>query len=310
MKDTVIHLALAAGAVCLFTGGDWPQFRGSDNNSVSDQKKLPVTFDGNCNLAWKVPLPGRGPSSPIVVAGRVVVTSASGPGQDRLHVLCFDAESAKLLWERQLWATGHGIVQPFGGVAAPTPASDGRRIFAFYSSNDLACFDLEGNLNWLRGLALDYPAVRNDVGMASSPLVLGKTVIVQLDTPGESFVAGIDAGNGETRWRIERKPGAIWASPTVLRGNTREEDIVFLQSRSRLTAHHPHTGRLLWDYETSCHTIASVTTCGDCVYLPSWGLHALRYDPAKRSGKFLWHEPRLRSANSSPRCRRPGFPAA
>ena len=298
---TVIRLTLAAAAVCCFGGGDWSHFRGNDTNSVSAETNLPVTFDDEKNVAWKVPLPGRGPSGPIVVAGRVVVTSASGPREDRLRVLCFDAQTGKLRWERQLWATGSVVCNPFGGVAAPTPASDGRLIFAFYSSNDLACFDLDGNLRWYRGLGHDWPGVRNDVGMASSPLVLGRTVIVQLDTPSDSFVAGIDTRSGETRWRIEREKGAIWASPTVLRGKTRQEDLVLLQSRSRLSAHDPHTGGLVWDYETKCHSTSSVTTCGDCVYLPAWGLHALRYDPAGRSVKLLWYrKDRLLSSDQSP----------
>jgi outer membrane protein assembly factor BamB len=236
-----------------------------------------------------------------VVAGRVVVPSASGPREDRLHVLCFDARTGKLRWERQLWATGSVVSNSFGGVAAPTPTSDGRLVFAFYSSNDLACFDLEGNLKWYRGLGHDWPAVRNDVGMASSPLALGRTVIVQLDTPGDSFVAGIDTESGETRWRIERERGAIWASPTVFRGETREEDLVLLQSRSRLSAQDPHTGKLVWDYEARCHSISSVTTCGDCVYLPAWGLHALRYDRATRSVELLWYrKDRLKSSDQSP----------
>ena len=304
-RTTAIHLTLAAIAVCCFGGGDWSHFRGNDTNSVSHEKNLPVTFDEETNVAWKVPLPGRGPSGPIVVDGHVVVTSASGPREDRLHVLCFDARTGRLRWERQLWATGHTVCHAVGGVATPTPASDGRLVFAFYSSNDLACFDLAGNLKWYRGLGHDWPAVRNDVGMASSPLVLGRTVIVQADTPGDSFVAGIDTQSGQTRWRIEREKGAIWASPTVLRGKTRDEDrdedLVLLQSRSRLSAHRPLTGSLVWEYEAECHSISSVTTCGDCVYLPAWGLHALRYDPAAGGVKLLWYrKDRLTSSDQSP----------
>lgn len=296
-----VYLSLAAVAVGLFAGADWTHFRGNDTNSVSPEKNLPVTFGPGKNVAWKVPLPGRGPSGPIAVAGRVVVTTASGPREDRLHVLCFDARTGELRWERQLWATGSVVYNPFGGVAAPTPASDGRLVFAFYSSNDLACFDLDGNLKWYRGLGHDWPAVRNDVGMASSPLVLGRTVIVQLDTPEDSFVAGIDTQSGQTRWRLDREKGAIWASPTVWRGKTREDDLALLQSRSRLSAHHPQTGKLIWEYEAQCHSISSATTCGDCIYLPAWGLHALRYDPATRGVKLLWYnKDRLSSSDQSP----------
>lgn len=299
MKATVLKSIFALTAVALLTGSDWRQFRGTDNRSVSNEKGLPTEFGDGKNVAWKVPLPGRGASSPIVVDGSVVVTCSSGARHDRLHVLLFDAASGKLRWHRQLWATGHCVHHSFSAVAAPTPASDGKRIFAFYSSNDLACFDLDGNLLWFRGLAYDHPTTRNDAGMGSSPLVVGDTVVVQCQNQGESFAAGIDTATGETRWQIERERDAIWSSPTVLRGND-GEDLVLLQSRSGLTAHDPQTGEQVWKYEASCHTIASVTTGADTVYLPANGLHALSYDRATRSVRLKWFERQLRSTNASP----------
>ncbi len=300
MKKALPQLTLAIAAVVLFSGADWRHFRGTDSNSASSQTNLPKVFSDGKNVAWQVPLPGRGPASPIVVDGRVVVTCSNGVPQDRLHVLCFDADDGKLHWHRQLWATGHTEGHPFGAGATPTPASDGKRIFAFYSSNDLACFDLAGNLLWFRGLAHECPTTRNDVGMASSPLVVGDTVVVQLQNQGESFAAGIDTATGKTRWRIDREQDAVWSSPAVLRGAASAEDIVLLVSRSALTAHDPRTGEQLWQHETSCHTTASPTTCEGHVYLPANGLHRLKYDPATRKAELLWYESRLRSGNASP----------
>ena len=89
MKTSRTSLILAAASVLLLSGADWRQFRGTDNTGVSPEKNLPVTFGPDQNVAWKAPLPGRGPSGPIVVGGRVFVTAASGPREDRLHVLCF-----------------------------------------------------------------------------------------------------------------------------------------------------------------------------------------------------------------------------
>ena len=214
MRGNVIRLSWLAFVLWATAGSDWLQFRGTEGNSISDERGLPRAFGEGENVAWKAPLPGKGPSSPIVVGDQVVVTAASGPRQDRLHVLAFDAGTGRLRWERQLWATGHTDCNPFGGVAANTPASDGRLIFAFFSSNDLACFDLEGNLKWLRGLAYEHPATRNDVGMASSPLVVGDTVVVQLENEADSFVAGLDVATGETRWQRQRQDGSVWCSPT------------------------------------------------------------------------------------------------
>lgn len=112
----MIHRTIAFGTLLLACGvvvqslhaEDWPQFRGAYSNSVARGKQPPSDWsdaDGK-NIAWKVKLPGKGPSSPIVVGGKVVVTASSGINQDRLHVLCFDAADGRQLWERQFWATG------------------------------------------------------------------------------------------------------------------------------------------------------------------------------------------------------------
>ncbi len=300
MRRTVSRLIFVVACFGLFAGSDWLQFRGTKNQSVSDEKGLPTTFREGQNVAWKVPLPGPGPSGPIVVAGRVVVTCASGPNQDRLHVLALDSRSGKLLWERQLWATGSVIFNPFGGIAAPTPASDGQRIFVFYSSNDLACFDLEGNLKWLRGLGLEHPRARNDVGMASSPLVVGDTVVAQLENLGDSFVEGLDVQNGETRWRLPLEQDSAWNSPVVLRGKSPQEDLVLLQCRSRLMFLEPRTGKQFAAYDHWSDTVASATTCEGTIYLPADGLRALRLDRQAGQVELLWHSPRLRTSSASP----------
>ena len=293
-------LLAAVAVVGLFGGGDWPQFHGPDNSSVSAEKGLPKTFSDTENLAWKAPLPGRGPSSPIVVGGRVVVTCSSGLRQDRLHVLCFNAADGKLLWHRQLWATGHTICNPFAAIAIPTPASDGRLIFAFYASNDLACFDLDGNLQWFRGLAYESPTARNDDAMASSPRIFGDTVVVQIENLGDSFAAGINIHTGETRWRQDLEHDTAWTSPFALRGKTPSDDILLLQRRTRLTAHDPQTGRQLWAREGANHFHSTGTTSGDRIYLPCDGLVALQVDPLSKEPQPLWQEKRLAVGYSSP----------
>ncbi len=294
------QIALLAAVVALCGGADWLQFRGTDNTSTTIETGLPSEFADGKNVAWKVDLPGRGPASPIVVGDRIFVTCSSGSREDRLHVMALNASDGSPSWHRQLWATGHTQAHPMGSVANNTPASDGKLIFAFFSSNDLACFDLDGNLKWFRGLAADYPTMRNDVGMASSALVVGDTVVVQCQNQGESLVVGIDKRTGLTRWRIDLEQDGCWSSPTVLRGTSGKDDVVLLQDRTALTGHVPQTGEELFRYEASVHTIASVTTQGNRIYLPANGLHALQYDPATRDVKLLWYEQRLRGGNSSP----------
>lgn len=293
----LVGCLLAALVTSAVVGADWPQFRGTASNSVSRDPQPPKDWSETENVAWKVALPGRGPSSPIVVGSRVFVTCSSGVNQDRLHIVCFDAASGKQVWERQFWATGRTLSHAASANAAPTPASDGKLLFAFYSSNDLVCLDLEGNLKWLRGLAHDFPAAGNDVGMASSPLVVGDIVVAQVECQGDSFATGVDKTTGESRWRIARPKEAGWCSPVLMRGENGQADQVLLQSPSKLTAHDPATGKQLWAYETACDGISSAVTGDGVVYVPSKGLTALK--PAGGTTETLWNAPGIQPGAAS-----------
>ena len=276
---------VAVAAFVLALGGrlapaaDWRQFRGNDSNGAAADAASapapPTQWSPTENVAWKAALPGRGTSSPIVVGGRAVVTCSGGARQDRLHVLAFDVATGRLLWERRLWATGRTICHPMTAVATPTPASDGRRLFCYFSSNDLVALDLDGNLLWMRALGLEHPQAGDDYALASSPLVVGDAVVVQSEGQGDSFAAAVDAASGATRWQITRPRGGSWSSPTLLhRSAAAGGDLLLLQSTSGLSAHDPATGRTVWK---SSH----------CLQRHCFDGHGERYDlPAD-----LWRHP-------------------
>lgn len=282
------------------SGADWAQFRGPQGSGVSQDQNLPVVWNEKENIAWKVDLPGKGISGPIVVGNRVIVTACSGYQQDRLHVLCFAADTGKKTWERQFWATGRTMCHNKMSVAAPTPASDGERIFAFYSTNDVICLDLEGNLQWFRGLTFDYPNASNSLGMASSPIVVGDTLVVQAENDSESFAAGLDVKTGKNRWKLDRPILANWTSPTILPGKTRDEDLVLLQSGRGLSAVRPRTGESVWKYGEGCSTIPSSVVADGVVYAPSNGMVALRAEAGDSSPKVLWSASKLSPKTPSP----------
>lgn len=290
------------GLVFLSTqlAADWPQFRGPNSGSVAASAKLPTDWSDGKNVAWKVDVPGKGVSGPIVVGGRVFVTSDEGARQQMLNVFCFDAESGEQIWRRTFWATGRTATHPTSANAAPTPASDGERVFAFFSSNDLICLDLDGNLQWYRGLAYDYPKAGNDIGMSSSPVVSGGTVVVQIENQGDSFAAGIDTKTGETRWRMERPTGANWSSPVVLPASGKRGESVLLQSHDGLTAVEPLTGEVLWRYETQCSGIPSSLMSDGWLLVPSNGITALKLSDESNSPELAWDENRLRPGSPSP----------
>jgi outer membrane protein assembly factor BamB len=242
-----------------------------------------------------------------VVGDCVIVTASSGAHQDELHVICFDVTTGDRRWHRRFWATGRTLCHPTSAVAAPTPASDGQRIFAFYSSCDLACFDLDGNPLWYRGLAEDYARVGNDTGMSSSPLVIDETVIVQVESQGNSLVAGIDVATGVNRWNHPRRSVENWTSPVLYRpargaDDDQLPDLGLLQSPWGLTALDPRTGRVLWQYEVSCEAIPSLTVDEGVLYVPAAGMTALR-TPEQADvaiAEVVWRQSRLRTDAASP----------
>ncbi len=274
---------------------DWPQFRGPSGQSVSQDAKPPIKWGSQENVAWKSPLIGRGPSSPIVVADRVVVTASGGAKQDQLYVLCFDLQSGKELWRRQFWATGRTLCHTTSANAAPTPASDGKRIFAFYSSNDLICLDLDGNLQWFRGLAYDYPTAGIDVGMSSSPVVMDGRVVVQVQNQGHSFAAAIDAVTGKTLWEVDRPPTDSWCSPLVTKTDKRA--IALFQGPAGVDACDLKTGKHLWQFEADCSAVPSLWSDGKQMLVASQGLALVDFKEPQDS---QWNSAPLGPASSSP----------
>src|SRR5262249_22944007 len=153
---------LAFCLLCSFLiAADWPQFRGPGGAGVSPETGLPTRWSPTENIRWKVDLPGRGVSSPIVAGERIYLTACSGYQQRRLHILSFDAATGAKQWERQFQATGNTFCHPKTCMAAPTPVSDGERVYALFATGDLACLGRAGDLIWYRSFVGDYRDITN-----------------------------------------------------------------------------------------------------------------------------------------------------
>jgi outer membrane protein assembly factor BamB len=298
MKRYPIGLAgclLAASALA----GDWMQFRGPGGRGVGDETGLPVRWGATENVRWKVDLPGRGLSSPVVAGDRVYLTACTGPKQERLQVLCLAAATGKKLWQRQFWATGSTQCHPKTCMAAPTPATDGKHVFALFASGDLFCLDRDGDLLWLRSLTRDYPTLSNNVGMAASPVLYRKVLLLALENAGESYALGIDKITGKNRWQVDRNREINWVTPVVIRNQGRDE--VLFQSPKEISAYHAETGRKLWSHAApGLSTIPSPAFGDGLVFVPGGKMLALRPGREGKAPQQVWATPKLQTAFASP----------
>lgn len=295
MRTLLLTLALIP--LALPARADWLNFRGPNGSGHAPDITTTVGELSDQTLAWKVALPGRGLGSPIIVGDKIIVTAASGPEQQQLHILCFSAKDGSPVWERRFWATGRTMSHSKTNVAAPTPASDGERIYALYSSNDLICVDLDGNLVWMRGLTLDYPNASNSLGMASSPIVVGDTLVAQIENDSESFAAGFDLLTGVNKWKLDRPKSANWTSPTIL--NKDGESIVALQSSDGILGLVPATGSSVFTVAGGASTIPSAAASGSELYIPSNGVTVVALGATGEEPTKVWNQTNQRPGTAS-----------
>ncbi len=288
--------ALAASVVALTAiAGEWTQFRGPNGSAVSHETGLPVKWNKNQNIRWKVELPGRGLSGIVVAGGKAFVTACDGPNQSRLHVLCFDAKTGKKLWQRSIWSTGGTNCHPKTCMAAPTPVTDGKAVYALFATADLVAYDADGNLLWYRSLTGDYPSITNQVGMASSPVLAPGLLVVPMENNGDSFIAGIDLKTGKNRWKIERPHAINWVTPVVRRAGDKTE--IIFQGAEELVAYDAADGHRRWSYggDGNRSEIPSpiIGSNGE-VLTPGNELVALQPADEGQSPKVLWKAIKLR----------------
>ena len=277
---------------------DWLGFRGTHGNGLINEDVSP-DLSLSAKTSWNVSLPGRGLSSPVLVGNLVFLTASSGPQQNNLHVIAFNTQNGEKVWERIFKATGRTICHKKTCVAASTIVSDGNLVVAQFSSNDIFCLDMRGNLIWLRGLTYDYPNIANGLGMSSSPLIVNGILIAQVENDADSFTFGLKLKNGTTLWKKVRPRGANWTSPVTLKKNSVQW--VGLQSKEGLAFLNPSNGEILWNYEDGASTIpSSVISSNNVVLIPSNGLTALEEPVAGQAPKQLWRNNKLAPGTGSP----------
>lgn len=293
MKN-ILYISIAILLPPVLLAGEWTGFRGTNGTAVSDETGLPTRWGKDDGLRWKVDLPGRGLSNPVVANKRIFLTACSGYRERRLHLLCLEEATGKKLWERSFAATGNTACHPMTNMAAPTPVTNGKEVYALFATGDLVACNREGDLLWYRSLVGDYPQVTNQVGMASSPLLMGNTLCLLMDNAGDSFLVGIDRRTGQNLWRISRPRSINWVSPLPLDSQT-----VLFQNDEEALAIEADTGKVRWTLKGSFSTIPSPIQGGGLIYLTGAELKAIRPKP-KGAPEVVWQSAPLSGGFASP----------
>ena len=223
-----ISIFVALLSVAAARGEDWPQFRGPTGLGYAAQKNLPIKWGGadNENVLWKSPLVGEGHASPIVFGERLFVCTArwAEAVKDRKavipeqHVLCYSTTDGKLLWDAIVepgpWLRNDFRSGPGGGYAAPTPTTDGQRVFVVFGSSVIAALDFEGRVVWRKEIAPHT----FDVTVGSSPVLFEDSVLMlcAMANKKDSKLIAYDKADGSIRWEAAL-PQAGFAHSTPLK---------------------------------------------------------------------------------------------
>lgn len=256
---------LAAGLTILtapeILSGDWKQWRGPlGNNSAEPGQELPVEWSESTNVIWKVPVPGRGHSSPIVFGNLVVLCSADESSQTQA-VMAFDRRTGKPAWLTPISQGGFPTLHPKNTHASSTAATDGKRIYAVFNHHEkieAIALDLNGKVLWRTDAGRFRPQAY-EYGYASSPTIYNDTLIISADCDTGAWLRAFQLSDGRQKWTQERPLSLNWGSPIVARFGDREQ--LLLSGTSMIAAYNPADGTPLWN--TPCLTMA---TCGTCIW--------------------------------------------
>jgi outer membrane protein assembly factor BamB len=251
----ILMTAVLAGGVSRAgsDGVNWPGFRGHRAAGIAEGFSTPVVWDveSSKNIRWKTEIPGLGHSSPVIWGDRVFVTTAISGVEDpelkvglygsikpveddtehEFKVYCLDKKTGKILWEH-LAHKGVPKVKrhPKATHANSTPFTDGKHVLAFFGSEGLFCYDMDGAPLWKKDFGvLDsafFMVPDAQWGFATSPVIHEGVVIIQADVMKDSFLAAFAVETGKEIWRIERGDVPTWSTPTVHVGEKRTQVIV------------------------------------------------------------------------------------
>jgi outer membrane protein assembly factor BamB len=247
MMKTNWMLGVSAVMVLGASADDWHAWRGPNGNGVAEASNVPLKFSVDENLLWKVKLPGRACSTPVVAGGRIFVTSPIG---EEDGVIAFDT-AGKEVWRKTLGKLRPGRGQRVGSSANSSPVTDGKTLFAYFKSGALAAFDLDGKPLWSTNIFEKYAEDKLWWDVGTSPVITSEGLVLPvMQTDGASFLICLDKTTGKEIWKTDREfdtaaeSGDAYTTPHVLELDGRETVVCW--GADHLTGHAADNGELLW----------------------------------------------------------------
>ena len=246
----LVLLAGAGVAAVPVSAENWPNWRGPTRDGVSSETGLPVEWDTERNIAWKLEMPAWSGSTPVIWEERIFLNVAID--DDNLELWALDRADGAILWQRHL--SDGNQRQRKQNMSSPSPVTDGERVWVMTGTGILAAFDIDGTPLWRRDIQASYGRFGLNWGYASSPLLYEDALYVPvlhgMRTDDPSYVLRIDAATGETVWHVERPTLArrespdSYITPAVLQYDGVTE--IVITGGDAVTGHDPETGEELW----------------------------------------------------------------
>jgi outer membrane protein assembly factor BamB len=261
-EGATADLSRQSGAAATAAERFWAQWRGPYATGVSKFADPPTEWSETKNIRWKVEIPGRGSSSPVIWGERMFLLSAVPIGLDRAAahsprggvnprdryrfiVLAIDRRTGKTIWQRTAREEQprEATHQDNGTYASSSAITDGTRVYAWFESQGMYVYDMDGTLLWSKDLG--DKTMRNQFGEGSTPVLAGGRIVIVWDHLGGSFIVSLDAATGRELWRQSRDEIDTWATPLVVDQGGRPQAVV--PGKNKIRSYDLETGDIVWE---------------------------------------------------------------
>jgi outer membrane protein assembly factor BamB len=275
---TVLFAAQSASAE------NWPQWRGAKLDGISHEKGIATKWSKTEGVLWRLPMPGEGGSTPVVWGDRVFVTSADGKD---LVLICV-GKDGKEEWRKTVATGDRKVRDDEGNSASPSCSTDGKHVWTFMATGDLACYTVEGQEVWKLNVQDRYGKFKIQFGMTSTPVLDGDRLYLQLihgegkAETREAAVVALEAATGKEIWKVGRDSDAIdecehsYASPVIYRDD--KQAFLLTHGADYVVAHRLEDGKEIWRcgnlnlkdrYNNTLRFVASPVAVPGMIIVPS-----------------------------------------